>query len=864
MARRYKPVEITPQVGGRLLPSLASDTVDIINYTAKRDFRRELDLEVRREGYDYYWPVKTDPFEDDPGEQPFPLEDDDQGPINLVHLARRPNGDTALIVATPTRIYRYIGGDNLSVYEDGVYVDGVFEENGGQWMVIGRGFSEDGHRWEAFNLNGWSIFNNGQDIPVTYRLEETEVKPIYELREEGVIRVGTICEYLGFLFCGDIEEIGGEALEDLFDRSGIVRARETLGSQSGTTVTAASPFFTSDHVGMLVHFQDGTRSKIESYTSETEVEVADDHGEVELQAFALLMEVTQTGSLMSGDALMTQTTTSQSVTSSEAFFDVSMVGKYLRHANGWTSRILGVLSPTSALLADAASEDFIDSPVSILSTPSSQSGSADYLVESSTPFFDESMVGLEMVWDDGDTRLILEVVSSTVARVDSDSPHPAGAAGVENPDSYADYTGRTDRVSYRVLWSGIVDQPRVFEAKGEASGEAGSPLVTLGRSMASIEAGQRVAVIGGGTSGGTLIAEVLSVAGGQYLFLDTLLATGGNDLQVQHADSIGSITSYEDLGDSDGTAVLRLLPLRGTLVIYKDGSIYLGSFTGQSEQPFLFARREIPSDASLVYPWSLIGAGNDKHIYAGTRSFFVFDLVHQTPYLAPDSEPCAGLMFNQITQSQADDVFAADNHLTREIMFQFPVEDCDSEDFGLCFDYQQNTWSTTSMSITAALTPKQPRDFGPNWFLMAKDSAVLVYGKATEPLWEDGATEIYYRRGEYPLDLECGEYQSMIESGLGHFGNRHSEKDIRSVVPHFSGETVSVAVRGCRNPSETAEDLMADVVDQAHTLIPVFFRDNLFGWRVSTLGMRQCKWSGITLEASGVASASFTRREPAP
>ena len=46
----------TPSSGGRLMASVSRDTVGVKNYLTKRDFRRVLDREQRREGYDYFAP----------------------------------------------------------------------------------------------------------------------------------------------------------------------------------------------------------------------------------------------------------------------------------------------------------------------------------------------------------------------------------------------------------------------------------------------------------------------------------------------------------------------------------------------------------------------------------------------------------------------------------------------------------------------------------------------------------------------------------------------------------------------------------------------------------------------------------------
>lgn len=93
----------------------------------------------------------------------------------------RPNSDRCIVAATATTIYRY---NHLL----------------GSWAVIGDGFSPLGKRWQTVHINGWIVFNNAVDLPVSYRVEDSAVIPLYELREVGVASVGWITHYNGFLF----------------------------------------------------------------------------------------------------------------------------------------------------------------------------------------------------------------------------------------------------------------------------------------------------------------------------------------------------------------------------------------------------------------------------------------------------------------------------------------------------------------------------------------------------------------------------------------------------------------------------------------------------------------------------------------
>ena len=177
--RSHKPFTLTPADGGALATAVGIDEAGLTNYVVKTNLRRFHGNEILREGDEWFAPNASKPVA---GQSTLPAD-----VIGMWGLDR-PNGDRALIAATRTTIYKY------------GYTSGA-------WSAIGSGFSTAGKRWEAESLDGYLILNNGVDLPVTYRVEDATVSPINELREMGVVCVGTIAVYNGFLLCADITEI---------------------------------------------------------------------------------------------------------------------------------------------------------------------------------------------------------------------------------------------------------------------------------------------------------------------------------------------------------------------------------------------------------------------------------------------------------------------------------------------------------------------------------------------------------------------------------------------------------------------------------------------------------------------------------
>ena len=181
-----KTITISVTDGGQLAASLSTENVGEHNYTRKLNLHRDGDQEKRRNGW-----IK---FKPDAGGSDNQAIFDGAEPLLRLAELRRPNGDRAIVAASRTLIKR-------------------FDTATGTWVTIGSGYSAQGKRWQVESINGYLILNNTEDLPVTYRVEDAAVTPIYELREVGVAKVGRIEENNGFLLLADITEIQGDQLD---------------------------------------------------------------------------------------------------------------------------------------------------------------------------------------------------------------------------------------------------------------------------------------------------------------------------------------------------------------------------------------------------------------------------------------------------------------------------------------------------------------------------------------------------------------------------------------------------------------------------------------------------------------------------
>lgn len=883
MPYRYNPIEVSVASGGRLMSNLSDELPGVGDYRVKRDWRRYLDREITREGHDYFWPNTSIPI----GTQPFPTTDT----ITLIHQTRRPNGQRSVEVGSTTDIYRYFGLEDPLYVEAGYFEDPpaanapYAESNPGNWIRVGRDFSDPAQRWEAVCINGWSIFNNGVDLPVTYRVEELETVPLYEMREAGIASVGCIAELAGILLAGNIAEIDSEKLVDLFDPIGVQRSGATMAKQLGNTVTVPDDYFSAGDVGKTIIFDDQRRKDITAFVDERTVTVDGSAEDLAPQRFMLRIKASQAGSTFSGSISANQANGSFSVIASAAFFSGGMVGKTLRYVNGFSATITVFTDSTHVTVDTAAPDDMVGLSFYIVSQP--EEASADFLVTAVADIFDAGMVGRNISWEDGMQRRIVAFVDAKNVYVEADTAIPAGIIGVDNPATYAAFTEKQfiNRISYRLIWS-MVDLPRRFSPVFKGRMQANTYVLTLDQPAKSIQIGDQLTVSGAGIDGGNLDAIVTYVSADRVIHLDTAASTtvgieffdsDGNrqitdPAPVTKTDAVSSIVGYEDLQD-DTSGIIRILELGGQLVVYKDTAVVVARYLADIDQPFAFHLRRIPSSHALFYRNTLVMVAGAYHVYAGRESFFAFDLVNQFPSVIVEFEMMKDLFFDVARLENTASIFAADNILTKEIFIALSPQTGD--DRVICYDYSSRpgTIATSSMKISAAASVKRPDSGGStgeteDWFVMGNtDGVVLLYGYlAQAEAVLANAKRIHFRRELAPYSATKIAYSAVLKSGLGHFGSQFNEKDIRAWVILLSGKSrqtpLTFELLVARETQEGETVAGTATVTPPQTMVSLHFRAFYLGDRITVNVLdTPLELVGRIFDVSSVISRSHGRRQ---
>lgn len=782
----YKPVPITPRDGGRLATDISTEAVGLANYRIKRNWRRYNDRERRREGYDYFRPDLTIPT----GDQPLNAG----SPITILFNGVRSNGQRAILGGTQTTLCRYIATESLD-YCPG-YAPGYFADFTTEWIPIGTGFSTAGHRWEVDQIGDDIVFNNGVDLPVSYSLNALQVTPLYELREQGVVATGTEQGYNNIQIFGDITQIkagtnpntGNTFVEDYFyptqprtiaNQKGAVTSTTPTGSirtasqapGSYTVTMDPSAFFlgifNAGMVGKTIVFANGFRATITAFIDTNNVTVDATPAAAPVLGTELVGAMTPVPNLEGafylpsvGSYVFNGPPGTNIVVPRSLSTDIYNPGDTFNTtgAFGWVFLYGHSLSLKKVLSIGGGN---LTLNFSVVST-----GDTDYRVVTRAPAFDASMVGLRLFFPTGDVRTIVSFIDSQTVVVDSFRPiflySTAGGQEygytsfeIENPQTYSTIqnTATTDRIEYRALWSGLQGATR-FASSIPCSIALGSKQLILDYPAKSLSAGQEVVVLGAGVAGGNLTATIVQI-NGLTVLLDTPADTavgvdnlGIGEGLVQASDMTGSIVGFYDL-QQDGTAILRMMELNGTLVVYREKGYELAEYTGVAASPFQFTPIVYTNERSLLYRYSLInvtgtgqaGQGISFHLFAGANGFYRFDMISKLPVEFEPFQVCQRSFLepaSRITSSYGipfgDLVFACENELTKEVFFCAPTAEGQAV---MCLDYVQNTVSMMDYIITAGVSIDSPYN-GERLFICGNsDGQVLTYGKANilHPEW---------------------------------------------------------------------------------------------------------------------------------
>jgi|TARA_Y100000310_G_scaffold175913_1_gene176029 hypothetical protein len=446
-----------------------------------------------------------------------------------------------------------------------------------------------------------------------------------------------------------------------------------------------------------------------------------------------------------------------------------------------------------------------------------------------------------------------------------------------------------DRRRFRLLWSGI-GEPRRFGVSAKGSITTGTDTLTLDDYKPyEWEIGTEIIIAQAGVAFGNLTATITDIAGLIITLDDDASETAVSEDIFQASDT--ELTpipgGFQELQD-DASGIIRMVELRGRLVVFKATTIMVLTYSGDSEAPF--NPTIVHRGSNLWWRWTL-SKPKDKDIliFAGEYDFFQFSIASQKPKPVPALSFARDLFFENVDAEVKEKVYACDNEATQEIWFNFPYN-------ALAFDYKFNTVSTVGRYYSGAKTITRPRELvtqrsEERWFVGGReDGEVLTYGLTNiqQPALADGKTvyglgakysqdstvyqmgttvhasgfffsapdvgrTIVWPTGEHAVitslvsalevkvdrsqDVPAANifmyeylYSATISSGWGNFGDRFNEKILSAYVLELGSGSdipeVRVQIYTTRNTNEPAELEVDEILDNVgeDNMIPLFIR----------------------------------------
>ncbi len=430
-------------------------------------------------------------------------------------------------------------------------------------------------------------------------------------------------------------------------------------------------------------------------------------------------------------------------------------------------------------------------------------------------------------------------------------------AWMNGSDPYGPYIDSStyNRIRYRIIWSSI-GEPWRFGASVPVTASSGSAVLTLAYPISSLSVGDSVTVIGAGASGAELVADVIAISGTSV----TVSIAAGTSVSSDLFQTIVSAltTGGADLQD-DSTGILRMIELKSRLVVFKESGVFSGRFTAIADQMIEFSRTYI-GPRSLFWRWTLTKVNGETLMFAGRSKFYEYDDVSQSPRESPKLSLCDNLFFFGADASEMDERFAAENQITHEVWFFWPLPaGQDEEDYpvkALAYDYLFNTCSEIGYRYSAAGTIQKPKlqvegEINFNWFVMSEGPTLWQYYKETP--------------GDAGWTRDGNAYDSILKSGLASAGDDFNEKDLRSYVVCLSEPVagdLEITLLSSRNPSEAPASLFVQTITNPGTqnLIPTWFRQNYFQDQVRVTGQTtNYSLTRRVFEYSSVKSKSVIR-----
>ena len=856
--QRYKHVTIHPSQGGALIGSTSDDIPltdernylsSSANYTEKLNFRREVDGELRREGWDLFNPSGNDDAinSEEPIRGLHQFTGTDGTPVLIAvagnKVLKLQSGDQRFAIDyqvdfdNPNPITEYATIDGLDAPENISYDPEYFTNNAEDftWETIYTfpnymdakeadgtykdPFEGGAYRWEFAEIRNHLVINNGVDLPVVYKGEYTQAYPLYGLRENGVMSVGTISNFQDRLFCGDLTMIS-TGFETWFEE-----ASDPYGNLQGDPLFGTVQ--TQRHQYRIVYSAEGDPKLFNAGIEENGAVIAESGG------LPGNLTINASGEYLFQYSQQFAVNTEASMYQEFKFGihgDVDHVGAFLDETGTikFDNENFSAASRTSAINAlkarFAPRETFTDSEIlemQISLIP----------IRLQSGIFFKIIPSVDVVISDDRPVLVGDIVTFT-------KNFAISGFTISNGDT-ATVTGF--QLSHTALGEEFTNAPKVRMYDGT---EVILPMNQNG-------GGSYPTFFSFDSSDKSL--KLVNNQQNNVVFVDPAtglpMVEGTYPMVLRPFQEQNRRPAQFQEFSQDGTRILKMKELADKLVVYRDSGFFFLTAANSTIQPFSVDPR-YTGGRNADFRHTVIQVSGNQHIFVGNTGVYQINRSSTEPKPIPVFE--LGPPFWQIVPPELSEfIYSVDNPVTREIFINCPlgykknssgqfVDDFNEPltegsqpvlDWGvIAYDYINQTLSQIDASFTACATIRKPKfnRLGPEqmWFIMGvhqsddassicvgtqyredpKYGGVLVRYGYGPPLY--GETEAYriYSRVGYG-------YTSRIRSGLIDFGDSFSDKEVRSYVLELSSKydvapvRVKISTTSAPQGTETTETM---------------------------------------------------------
>lgn len=435
--------------------------------------------------------------------------------------------------------------------------------------------------------------------------------------------------------------------------------------------------------------------------------------------------------------------------------------------------------------------------------------------------------------------------------------HFAGIMNGATPYGPVTDPTKIQRIGFKKTWSNVGGRPYDFAATVNGATTNGSPTLTLAYPVLSLAIGDEILVIGAGTAGGNLTTTISNLVGAVVTMAANALATLAAT-PVQKPTAINSVVGYYELED-DGAPITRSISFKNRHVVLKGGSIYVGYYTGDLDEPYYY-ERIYQGKRSPRFPRTVVNVGDEYLWWVGDKAAYRWTLGSQAPAIDPLFRGCQRtLFFSRVKATDASAVFAIDNPCNNEVFLFYEYSSGGTQRRILALSYAEGDEAVDEIDdgFTAACVVHKPLagstyDEKELWFLFGgADGKIVRNGRSNQEVF----TQQRYGASFY----------SQWLTGLGDFGDGFNEKDVHQWAPVMSDPSGSLAVEFslyATNSPSIAPTLMETKTlnDPAYPgVAPLFYRNIYFQEQIRTNANAAVRIAGRIWNVSGVASKSTTR-----